>query len=149
MTRKEIIAQLRAAKTAHIQWRAYAQALVAGFAIDQNLVPVIHTDCKFGQWYYGQGQSLSNLKHFAEIDKPHVLLHQEYMNIYKLIFTKTKPGLFDGLFNSQEKRRLKNVKQAEELMKNLAAISEELLASINSLEQEVIAMIDSQINELY
>jgi len=38
MTKKDIITQLRAAKAAHIQWRAYAQAIVGGFSIDQNNV---------------------------------------------------------------------------------------------------------------
>lgn len=61
MTKKEIIIKLRAAKASHIQWRAYAQAIVGGFSVDQNHVPVIHTNCKFGQWYYGKGQILSSL----------------------------------------------------------------------------------------
>lgn len=149
MTQKEIIAQLRIAKTAHIQWRAYAQALVSGFSIDQNLVPVIHTNCKFGQWYYGQGQILANLKNYSAIDKPHAMLHQVYMEIYKVMYSKSKKGILGGMFNSKEKQHAKNEKKAQELMLNLTVISEELLAAINQLKQEVMHMSDEELGALY
>ncbi len=132
MTKREIIQQLRAAKAAHIQWRAYAQAIVGGFSVDQNHVPVIHTNCKFGQWYYGRGQMLSSLNSYGAIDAPHAMLHQVYMEIYKLMFGEVK----GGLFTSKAKIREKNHKKAEELMHNLISVSETLLEAINMVEQE-------------
>ena len=149
MTKKDIITQLRAAKAAHIQWRAYAQAIVGGFSIDQNHVPVIHTNCKFGQWYYGSGQMLASLSGYAAIDGPHAMLHQIYMEIFKLMFGETKKGMFGGLFTSKEKAREKNQKQAQELMQNLVAVSENLLEAINMLEREVMDLTDEEIEALY
>ena len=145
MTKREIIQQLRAAKAAHIQWRAYAQAIVGGFSVDQNHVPVVHTNCKFGQWYYGAGQMLSGLSTYGSIDGPHAMLHQIYMEIYKLKFSEVKAGWF----RSKAKIKAKNQARAEELMQNLIAISETLLESINMVEQEVMAMSDEEIATLY
>ncbi|HHT00662.1 MAG TPA: hypothetical protein ENK73_07385 [Thiomicrospira sp.] len=149
MTKKEIIIKLRAAKASHIQWRAYAQAIVGGFSVDQNHVPVIHTNCKFGQWYYGKGQILSSLGGYAAIDAPHAMLHQIYMEIFKLMFGEVKKGFLGGLFTSKEKTREKNQKKADELMKNLIAVSETLLEAINMLEQEIMDLTDEEIEALY
>ncbi|WP_157832333.1 CZB domain-containing protein [Thiomicrorhabdus sp. Kp2] len=149
MTKKEIITQLRAAKAAHIQWRAYAQAIVGGFSVDQNHVPVIHTNCKFGQWYYGKGQMLSSLGSFGAIDAPHAMLHQIYMEIFKLMFSETKKGFLGGIFTSKEKLRQKNEKQAKELMQSMIAVSETLLETINILEKEVMDLTDEEVAELY
>lgn len=149
MTKREIIQQLRAAKAAHIQWRAYAQAIVGGFSVDQNHVPVIHTNCKFGQWYYGKGQMLSSLSVYGSIDGPHATLHQVYMEIFKLMYGETKVGWLKSLFVSKQKRKEENKKKAEELMQNLISISESLLESITMLEQEVMSMSDEEIQGLY
>jgi len=149
MNKRELITQLRAAKAAHIQWRAYAQAIVGGFSVDQNHVPVIHTNCKFGQWYYGKGQMLSSLSGYAAIDAPHAMLHQVYMEIFKLMFGETKTGFFGKIFTSQEKRKAKNQKKADELMQNLISVSETLLEAINMLEQEVTELSDEEIEALY
>lgn len=149
MTKKEIIAQLRAAKAAHIQWRAYAQAIVGGFSVDQNHVPVIHTNCKFGQWYYGKGQMLSSFDSFKSIDAPHAMLHQIYMEIFKLMFGENKTSFFTKLFTSKEKLREKNEKKAKELMQSMIAVSETLLETINILEKEVMDLTEEEIAELY
>lgn len=144
MTKKEIIQQLRAAKAAHIQWRAYAQAIVGGFSVDQNHVPVIHTNCRFGQWYYGKGQILSHIAAYGTIDGPHAMLHQIYMEIYKLKFSKTQRSWF----KSKAKIEHEAQEKCDELMKNLITVSETLLESISMVEQEVIAMTDEELAEL-
>lgn len=151
MTKKDIVIQLRAAKAAHIQWRAYAQAIINGFSVDQNHVPVIHTNCKFGQWYYGKGQMLSSLPSYSAIDAPHAMLHQVYMEIFKLIFGEVKKpkGLFGALFTSKEKLREKNMKKAQEQMTKLVEISEILLTALNTLEKQVMELSEEEIEKLY
>lgn len=151
MTKKDIVIQLRAAKAAHIQWRAYAQAIVNGFSIDQNHVPVIHTNCKFGQWYYGKGQMLSSIPGYSAIDAPHAMLHQTYMEIFKLMFGQVqKPkGIFGKMFSSEDKMREKNAKKAYEEMEKLIDISETLLSALNALEKDVMERSDDEIAALF
>ena len=149
MDKREIMTHLRAAKAAHIKWRAYAQAIVAGFSIEQDHVPVIHTNCKFGQWYYGNGQILSSLGTYSAIDTPHAMLHQTYMKIFKLLFGEVTHSMFSKMFGSKAKLQAKNQAEAEKLMEQLISISETLLEAIQMLEREVIDMSDEELQQLY
>lgn len=149
MTKKEILTQLRAAKTAHIQWRSYAQALISGLPVDQDHVPVIHTTCKFGKWYYGPGQQLASLSAYEAIETPHEMLHQIYMRIFKILFTEEDRSILQKLFGSKGKLDKKKQEEAESLMQNLLSVSRTLLEAINLLEQEVMNLTEEELAELY
>lgn len=137
MDKKEALSQLRAAKSAHIQWRAYAQALVTGIPVEQDHVPVIHTNCKFGKWYYGPGQQLSSLSTYGAIDTPHEMLHQIYMKIFKLLFGEDDRSTFSKIFGSKSKVKQEQQVEAEALMQKLLSVSGTLLEAINLLESEI------------
>ncbi len=137
MDKKEILEQLRRAKSAHIKWRAYAQAIVSGLPVEKEQVPVIHTDCAFGKWYYGPGQEISHLKSFNAISTPHEMLHQIYIEIFKLLFGEDERSTFKKLFGSKSKLLNENRRQAKVLLQDLISISGTLLEAINLLESEV------------
>ena len=61
MDKKETLAQLRRAKSAHILWRSYAHGLISGMPVEEEHAPLQHTDCKFGKWYHGDGKKLASL----------------------------------------------------------------------------------------
>jgi hypothetical protein len=149
MTKKEILMQLRAAKTAHIQWRSYAQALMAGLPVDQDHVPVVSTTCKFGKWYYGAGQSLSSLSAYEAIELPHDALHQIYMRIFKILFSEQDRSLFQKLFGTKGQLDKKRQVEAEALMQHLLSVSRTLLDAIALLEQEVMNLSDEEIEALF
>jgi hypothetical protein len=149
MSKKEIISHLRSAKSAHIQWRSFAQALVAGIPVEQDHVPVVHTSCKFGKWYYGPGQQLSSLSSYGAIDTPHEMLHQVYMKIFKLLFGKDERSGFAKLFGSNAKLKQEHQEEADLLMQKLLSISETLLEAIALLEEEIKDMSDEELSSLY
>ena len=149
MDKKDTLSRLRSAKSAHIQWRSYAQALIAGIPVEQSHVPVIHTNCKFGQWYYGSGQQLSSLSSYAAIDTPHDVLHQIYMKIFKLLFGEDDRSTLQKFFGSTAKLQQENQQQAEELMKKLLSVSETLLEAINLLESEILTMSEEELSSIY
>ncbi|EGV31373.1 hypothetical protein ThidrDRAFT_1995 [Thiorhodococcus drewsii AZ1] len=149
MTKKEILTQLRAAKTAHIQWRSYAQALISGLPVDQDHVPVVHTTCKFGKWYYGPGQVLSSLSAYEAIDVPHETLHQLYMKIFNTLFSEDDRSMLQRLFGSKGQLDKKRRQEADIMMQNLLAVSRTLLEAIALLEQEVMQLSDEELAELY
>ena len=122
MHQRDALNHLRAAKSAHIQWRSNAQALVAGVAIDESKIPVDHTDCKFGQWYYGDGQLLMPLQAFQGIEVPHQNLHLVYKKIYDLLHVKM------GFFRTQK---------AEKLLPTIIQLSESLIKSVELLEEDI------------
>ncbi len=149
MTKKEILTQLRAAKAAHIQWRSYAQALIAGLPIDQDHVPVIHTQCKFGKWYYGTGQQLSSLSSYEAIETPHEVLHQIYMKIFKILFGEDDRSMLQKLFGTSSKVNKKKQEELDALMQNMLGVSRTLLEAINVLEREIIDMPEEEVAALY
>jgi hypothetical protein len=57
MDKKSALKAIRTASAAHIKWRAYANAMIAGVSVEEGKVPVMHTDCVFGKWYYGEGRA--------------------------------------------------------------------------------------------
>jgi hypothetical protein len=149
MDKRETLSQLRLAKSAHIQWRAFAQALVAGIPVEQDHVPVIHTTCKFGKWYYGPGQRLSSLSSYGAIDTPHEMLHKTYMKIFKLLFGEDDRSAFKKLFGSNAKLKQERQQEAEALMQILLSISGTLLEAINVLEREIMDMPDEELSDIY
>ncbi|MCP5306329.1 MAG: CZB domain-containing protein [Chromatiaceae bacterium] len=149
MNKKEALLQLRQAKSAHIQWRSYAQALIVGIPVEQAHVPVIHTDCKFGRWYHGPGQALASLSAYSAIDTPHEMLHQIYMKIFKLLFGSDDRGVLQKMFKSTAKVKKEHQAEAEELMEKLLAVSSTLLEAINLLEQEVSQMTEEDLAAVY
>jgi hypothetical protein len=147
MDKKQVVTHLRAAKSAHIKWRSYAQAIVAGLPISEDQVPVIHTDCAFGKWYYGPGQKLSSLPGFQAIETPHEALHGIYMQIFKLLFETEEVGFFQKLIGTSKKRDDRR-EQLNTMLNSLIEMSKTLLAAIELLEQEVLRMNDEEVAEL-
>lgn len=149
MEKRDIIAQLRKAKSAHIRWRSYAQALSAGVPMDESKVPVIHTDCDFGRWYFGDGQALSTIPGYREIDTPHEQLHNIYMEIFKHLFEEENVGLFSRLLGKKAKTPERRRAAVQSLLDELLKISEKLLFQLETLESRISAMGDAELEKLY
>ena len=130
-----VLAQIRMAKSAHMRWRSYAQAIISGVEIEENKVPVRYTDCTFGKWYYGEGQKiLGHLDAYQAIATPHKVLHAIYERIYRTIHNPEKKGL--SRLWSKDSAQTRKV-QAREHLDELIGASETLLKTLDILEQEV------------
>jgi hypothetical protein len=147
MTKREIIQHLRAAKSGHIKWRSYAQALVAGLPMDEGKIPVIHTDCKFGKWYYGNGQVLSSLESFHAIEEPHEMLHSIYHNLVKALYASEEKGFFSRFVDTGRSENERK-DDASRHLNSLIEMSKTLLESIEILEKEVLSMEDDEVMAL-
>jgi hypothetical protein len=143
----DILNNLRSAKAAHLRWKAHAHAMVEGLPLEEGQIPMIHTDCAFGKWYYGAGQSLSSLMTYAALDEPHEQLHTTYMKIFKLLFGEDDRSVLGKLFGSKAKPA-KNRAEAEILMAKLASISGTVVELLNRLEKDVLALSDEEIDAL-
>lgn len=148
MTKTDALQRLRSAKTAHLQWRARAQALVAGVSIDEDKLPMLHTDCKFGQWYYGDGQDLSSLEAFKSIESPHELLHAVYMKLFQTLHGEDDRSGWAKLFGSKADFKDKQIAEAKRHLDELVDISKTLLSTIEVLESELKDMDDAAVEAL-
>lgn len=145
MEKRDALAMLRAAKSAHIQWRARAQALVAGIPLEKEQVPIAYTDCKFGKWYYGLGQQLSILDTYRAIEEPHQQLHLIYMKIFKHLFGDDERSILKKVFGSKRKHRAENVANAQALLPQLVSVSETLLEAVIIVEHDIRQMSDDEL----
>ncbi len=148
MTKEEILTQLRTAKTAHMQWLSDALALISGLAAERDHVPIAHTDCQFGKWYFGAGQRLSGFSAYHAIEAPHELLHQTYARIFGILAAEDSRPLIARLLGSKGKLTKKRRKEADDLMQNLLSVSRMLLESIALLEQAVQSATDEELKTL-
>ena len=148
MTKDEIFTQLRTAKTAHLQWLSDALALISGLATEHEHVPIAHTDCEFGKWYYGAGRKLSSLSAYRAIEAPHELLHRTYTQIFEILFAYDHRPLLSKLVLSSGRLNKKRRQEADALMQNLLSVSRTLLESMALLEQEVLSATDQALRSL-
>jgi hypothetical protein len=126
MNKTELLRLIRKAKSSHIRWRSYAQALVAGLDVPEDAAPKDHRACGFGKWYYDAGvRQLGHLDVFRDIEISHEILH----GIYARIHQSVTGGRAD---------------EARPQLEQLIGVSRTLLEAIGLLEQEVLAIPDSR-----
>jgi predicted metal-dependent phosphoesterase TrpH len=148
LDKQEAMQRLRAAKSAHLQWRARAQALVAGVDVDEDKIPMLHTDCKFGKWYYGEGQDMASLSSFKAIEEPHEILHSVYMKLFQALHGEVEQTGWRKLFGKKADHKAEQLEKAQEHLDQLVDISKTLLASIEVLESELKSMNDEEVKAL-
>jgi hypothetical protein len=131
------------AKKAHIKWVQRAKLLIEGLPIDEGAIPLSYTDCKFGEWFYGDGQKLNalgNMDCLGEIEKAHTALHDNYMYIFKIFFTDHERSFLSKLFNTKRKISDEERELAKMYFVKLQASSEEVLEHIGRLERRLYAI---------
>ena len=155
MKKEEVLSHLRAAKSAHIKWVQKAKLLINGLDVSQDAIPVDSTECKFGQWFYSDGQILNALSNnplecMQSIEKLHFDLHDMYLNIFTIYFSEEKKkGFFAKLFGFKRKELSSAEEQlAHDYYDKMEKISHELLDEINILERRLIAVSEEKINAL-
>ena len=145
---QKIIHNLRKAKQAHKRWVGHAAALIEGINIDKEQVPINHTDCIFGQWYYGEGQNLSSLQEFKNIENSHSDLHLIYMEIFKLLFQEKKLSFFSRLIGRSSKANADDIKMAKVKYRLLVEVSNEIVIHLDNLEKKLKKLGEDGIKKL-
>ena len=154
MEKEHVLEHLRSAKAAHIKWVQKAKLLINGLDVKEDAIPVDSTECKFGKWFYSDGQVLNGLTNnpqesMAKIEKLHFLLHDIYLQIFNIYFNKPKLGFFARLFGNKKKEiGSSEIKAAKDFYDDMEQVSRDLLDEINRLERRLIAVSEEQMKEL-
>lgn len=155
MTKEDVLTHLRAANSAHIKWVQKAKLLINGVDINENAIPVDSTECKFGQWFYSDGQILNALSNnplecMQSIESLHFNLHDKYLHIFNIYFSQEKKAGFFAKLLGLKKKSVSDSERvlAESYYKELEEISTALLDEINRLERRLIAVPDEKIASL-
>jgi len=155
MEKEHVLEHVRAAKAAHIKWVQKAKLLINGLDIDENAIPVDSTECKFGKWFYSDGQILNALSNnpvecMQKIETLHFNLHDIYLKIFTIYFSaEKKAGFFAKLFG---KKRI-DPSESEKLLAHtyydeMEQVSRDLLDEINRLERRLVAVSAEKIKSL-
>ena len=154
MDKEHVVEHLRAAKIAHIKWVQKAKLLISGLEIKEDAIPVDSTECKFGKWFYGEGQILNSLSNnppecMTKIESLHFQLHDTYLKIFSVYFGNKEGGFFAKLFGIKRKSVNEHEKQAAVTYYNeMEGISKELIDEINRLERRLLAIPEDKIKSL-
>ena len=155
MTKEEVVEHLRAAKAAHIKWVQKAKMLINGAEIEESAIPINSTDCKFGKWFYGDGQILNGLSNnplecMQNIETLHFNLHDQYAKIFSIYFSQEKKGGFFAKLFGFTKREITQEQSdaARAYYGDMEEISKELLNEISRLERRLIAIPEEKIEQL-
>jgi len=153
MQKTEILEQLRAAKVAHVNWVQRAKLLISGLDIKEESIPVNSTECRFGKWFYSDGQLLNGIRNnptesMENIEQLHYELHNIYLNIFKIYYGGQEQSFLSKLFGKHKK-----ISDAEHIMAlqhfdHMQEISYKLVEEINMLERRIYAISDTEIEEL-
>ncbi len=154
MEKEIVLNHLRTAKAAHIRWVQKAKLLINGLDVDEDAIPVDSTECKFGKWFYSDGQVLNALSNnplecMSKIESLHFQLHDIYLQIFNIYFNKPKSGFFTMLFGTKKTTLNQGeIRGAKAYYEELEQISKELLDEINRLERRLIAVSEDKIKSL-
>ena len=153
MNKSDILTQLRAAKAAHINWVQRAKLLISGFDVNEDSIPVNSTECKFGKWFYSDGQLLSTIRNnpsecMTEIEDLHFQLHDVYLNIFSIYYNTEKKSFFSKLFGSKKKISDSDRELAKQYYIEMEEISKKLIENINRMERRIVAISDAEIEAL-
>lgn len=155
MKKEEVVEHLRAAKAAHVKWVQKAKLLISGVDVEEDSIPVDSTECKFGKWFYTDGQMLNALSNnpiecMKKIESLHFKIHDTYLNIFNIYFSKEKKGGFFSKFFGLKRKELSKAELhlANKYYEKLEAISVELLDEINRLERRLVAVSDQKVEAL-
>lgn len=142
MAKEEALAELANAKKAHAAWVSRANALIEGYPFDKEAVPAAHTECRFGIWFYGEGQKLDRLTGMdglKEVETLHNELHECYRSIYELYAGHQQP-FFSKLLGYPKKIAPEHQVFAREQYRTLKGISEKLAHHIDRIERRLSAL---------
>ena len=155
MEKEEVVNHLRAAKSAHIAWLQKAKLLINGVNVAEDAIPVDSTECKFGKWFYGDGQMLNSLANnpaeaMSSIENLHFKLHDVYLQIFNIYFNKEKKSGFLAKMFGLKRNKVTQIETnvAHQHYENMEQISKGLLEEINKLERRLMAVSDEKIRTL-
>ncbi len=136
--KRKLLDGIASARINHMKWKSYFELSlrdISKFEINMDEVQPISTECKFGEWYYGDGQELRNFNVFHEVEKVHEKIHEIYFKIVGVINKDDK-----SIFTS--KRSYLQTKQfvVDELLMDMNNYSSILRSLLSQLEASVHKM---------
>ncbi|WP_038047142.1 CZB domain-containing protein [Thioalkalivibrio sp. ALJ24] len=147
MEKQDVLDRLHQAKRAHLAWVGRAELLTRGVPVGKDQIPVLHTDCPFGQWYFGDGQVLHDFPEFESIDEAHRHLHEAYAEIFKLVTEEGNASMFSKLLGRARRQHEQNEPVIRRNMESLDEASRTVVHHLDALEHRIRQMEPEEFNQ--
>lgn len=153
MKRETILNQIQLARNAHIEWVNKAKFLIDGFHIQEEAIPLKSTECRFGKWFYSDGQKLSEIRNnpiesMNEVERLHFKIHDIYFNIFIIFYGKEKKSLISKVLSKRKKVTNEERLLAKEHFEDLQEVSKELIKTLNILEKRIKVIGEDEFKDL-
>jgi len=144
MTSKErFILHFRQARTAHVKWLNQIKLMVTGIHNHHEGIALNQTESEFGRWLFDEGMSLSGTqckRLFEESLELHTQCYDKYLEIYHVLFTDNKGGLFQGIFGNSKRASKHELKLSQRYYEELVEHSDAMINRLRALEMQLLAM---------
>jgi len=145
MTKKqELLQELEIIKNEHTRWVAYAEAKFNGLEVEEELIPVKHTECACGKMIAENGQIMYHLKSSRTLSKDHEEFHKLGGKLYNFMNNKQKGNFFTkGAIEKKNNEILGNYSDT------LRKLSDNLLKSFDNIKNEIICTPPEKIDSIF
>lgn len=151
-TKEKYIRHLQQARTEHVRWVNQVKSLISGVDIDSKIIPINPTESPFGKWYYEKAIlfSLSNSRSILEeIEKHFLILHELYMKIYPIYFSKKNSGLLGSMFRINRSISAHETDLAQHYYGEIVALSDQLKNKLRIFENQLHATAAEKFDDVY
>ncbi len=152
MDREEILNQLKIGKAVHSTWLQKAKQIIDGFTINESSTPLSSTECKFGIWFYTDGQRLKNIRNnpaqsMTNLEELHYKLHDIYSNIYYIYYGSEK-GFFKKKFGKKSNVSKEDKILSQEYYTQMQNTAKDLIQELSRMERRITVINADEIKDI-
>lgn len=141
MNKQHILKTIQQAKPEHMEWIKQGHKILQGKAQDQLKKPEECTACKFGQWYYREGNKLVNIPQLIKLETLHKEIHQSYTALYYMTFDRRKKAR-STIITANDEIPVDEKRFRQQKLKQLEKKTVKMVLALGAIEKKVAAMHD-------
>ena len=142
--KQELLLRLDLIKNEHLKWKNYAEAKFKGINVDEQLVPVKHTECACGKMILEYGQVIYHLNSAHSLSKDHEEFHNIGKELYDFMKNKEKGNFFTQAIIDRKNKEIMN--NYADTLENLSDI---LLKTLESIKKEIELTDEEKIEAMF
>lgn len=142
MEKTTLLESIKKIKQSHLTQVQKIEYLVNNIPFDAEPTAVSYKACFFGQWFYSNEAYLRSIlfnQQMDEVERLHILWHEEYLKIYQLFYPEKK-GLLSKLISKKPKTSLQDLDRAKAYFADLKEVTDALIKKIDLIEKRINSM---------
>jgi hypothetical protein len=146
-TKEKSLHNLHQARTSHIRWVNSIKFLISGIDVSTESIALSVTDSLFGEWFYEEAMLFSlgiSQMVLEEIEMLLLTLHDKYMKIYPIYYSKNKKTFFTGFLGGKPKVSEHEIELSQHYYEEIVILSDKLKHKLRVFESQLISFGDDK-----